>query len=150
MSPFTIGDEDAYIVFDGNGHITLGGDGVNILSSVTIGSNNKTLSQVLNDLGSAITSIEYGIGNSSTSHSDVPNWSNETPTWQPGKYIWMRTSTNGLTYTYTCIQGAQGPAGATGAQGPTGATGAEGVGVSSVAIDYGVSESENTMPQDDE
>ena len=79
-SPFTIGDDNAYIVFDGNGHITLGGDGVNILSSVTIGGNNKTLSQVLNDLDAAIIAIEYGIGNSSTSHSDIETWSTESPT----------------------------------------------------------------------
>ena len=70
-SPFTIGDENAYIVFDGRGHITLGGDGVNILSSVSIGENSKTLSEVLNDLGKAITTIEYGVGSSNTSHSDV-------------------------------------------------------------------------------
>lgn len=78
-SPFSIGDEDAYIVFDGNGHITLGGDGVNILSSVTIGGSRKTLAEVLNDLGQAITVIEYGVGSSPTSHSDVLNWSSESP-----------------------------------------------------------------------
>lgn len=77
--PFTIGDENAYIVFDGNGHITLGGEGVDILSSVSIGGSNKTLSQVLNDLGSAITAIEYGVGTSSTSHSDIQRWSTESP-----------------------------------------------------------------------
>ena len=86
-SPFTIGDENAYIVFDGRGHITLGGDGVNILSSVSIGENSKTLSEVLNDLGKAITTIEYGVGSSNTSYSDVLEWSTESPIWQPDRYI---------------------------------------------------------------
>lgn len=78
-SPFYIGDENAYVVFDGNGHITIGGDGVDILTGVTIGESKKTLSQVLNDLGSAITSIQYGVSSSSTDHSDVERWSTETP-----------------------------------------------------------------------
>lgn len=113
--PFTIGDEDAYIVFDGNGHITIGGDGTSFLGSVTIGGSNKTLSDLLTELGSAITAVEYGVGTSSSSHSDITSWSTSTPTWEAGKYVWMRTTTNGLTYTYTCIQGADGPQGAAGA-----------------------------------
>ena len=78
-SPFSIGDENAYIVFDGNGHITLGGNGVEILSGVTIGASRKTLSEVLNDLGQAITAIEYGVSSSPNNHSDVTQWSSETP-----------------------------------------------------------------------
>ncbi|WP_297979316.1 hypothetical protein [uncultured Methanobrevibacter sp.] len=78
-TPFSIGDDNAYIVFDGNGHITLGGGGVEILSSVKMGGSNKTLSQVLNDLGQAITTIEYGLSSSPTSHSDVQIWSTESP-----------------------------------------------------------------------
>lgn len=42
---FYIGDEDAFIVFDGNGHITIGG-------SVTFGSN-KTLSDLLSEIEQA-------------------------------------------------------------------------------------------------
>ena len=38
----------------------------------------------------------------------------------------MRTSTDGLTYTYTCIQGAQGATGNTGATGATGEKGETG------------------------
>lgn len=101
--PFYIGDDDAAIVFDGNGHISIAGTGI------TIGS--KTLSSVLDELGSSLKSIEYGKGSSPTSHSDITNWSTTTPVWEEGKYIWMRTTTNGLTYTYTCIQGAQGESG---------------------------------------
>ena len=148
-SPFTIGDVEngtAYIFFDGNGHITLGGSGVVINSGVTIGASNKTLADLLNDAGASIKTIEYGLSSSNISHADVPSWSTTTPQWEAGKYIWMRTTTNGLTYTYTCIQGAQGPQGATGQTGATGASGEQGVGVSSVDIYYGVSQSEEDMP----
>ena len=120
--PYYIGDNDAYISFDGNGHITIGGTGITLGTS-------KTLTEVLNELGSSLKAVEYGKGSSSTSHSDISSWSTSTPVWEEGKYIWMRTTSNGLTYTYTCIQGAQGPQGATGAsgeQGPKGDTGAQG------------------------
>ena len=122
--PFYIGDEDASIIFDGDGHITVAGSGVSFGS--------KSLSSVLSELNSSIKTVEYGKGSSSTSHSDITSWSTDTPIWEDGKYIWMRTTTNGLTYTYTCIQGAkgatgdQGPIGATGEQGPKGATGQQG------------------------
>lgn len=99
--PFYIGDNDASIVFDGNGHIAISGSGV------TIGGT-KTISEVLSELGASIKTIEYGVGTSSSSHSDITSWSTASPEWTPGKYIWQRTSTNGLTYTYTCIQGAAG------------------------------------------
>ena len=69
-SPFSIGDENAYITFDGNGKIAIGGDGINIYSPLEIGGT-KTLSEVLNDLGKAIVAIEYGIGDSPVSHSDI-------------------------------------------------------------------------------
>ena len=62
----------------------------------------------------------------------------------------MRTTTNGLTYTYTCIQGAQGPTGETGAQGATGEAGGEGVGVASVEISYATSNTNYTMPDDED
>ncbi|WP_297979313.1 hypothetical protein [uncultured Methanobrevibacter sp.] len=61
----------------------------------------------------------------------------------------MRTS-NGTGYTYTCIQGAQGPVGETGATGPTGETGSEGVGVESVDVSYATSDTEYTMPDDED
>lgn len=101
--PFYIGDDNTYISFDGNGHITIGG-------SVTLGSN-KTLSELLSELESSIAAVEYGKGTSPTSHADITSWSTTAPTWEAGKYIWMRTTTNGLRYTYTCIQGAQGAQG---------------------------------------
>lgn len=107
--PFYIGDEDAFIVFDGNGHIRIGGNGT------TIGE--RSLSAILDELGASIKTIEYGVGSSPSSHSDISSWSTNTPSWTPGTYIWMRTTTNGLTYTYTCIQGAKGEDGADGQDG---------------------------------
>ena len=59
----------------------------------------------------------------------------------------MRTS-NGTTYTYTCIQGAQGPQGETGEKGESGDPGTDGVGVASVVISYGISDSEHIMPDE--
>jgi hypothetical protein len=48
---------------------------------------NKTLSQVLNDLDSSITSVEYGVGNYNTSYADIQRWSAATPEWQEDKYV---------------------------------------------------------------
>ena len=104
--PFYIGDNNSYVSFDGNGHITVGGN-------VTLGSN-KSLSDLLSELESSIAAVEYGKGTSPTSHADITSWSTTAPTWEAGKYIWMRTTTNGLRYTYTCIQGAQGAQGEAG------------------------------------
>ena len=61
----------------------------------------------------------------------------------------MRTTSNGLTYTYTCIQGAQGPRGETGATGEKGEAGPEGVGILSIEVFYALSDSEEIMPADD-
>lgn len=107
--PFYIGDNNASIVFDGNGHISISGIGVSIGST-----GSKSIDEVLSELGASIKTIEYGVGNSATSHSDITSWSSNTPEWQEDKYIWQRTTTNGLTYTYTCIQGAAGAPGAPG------------------------------------
>ena len=114
--PYYIGDEDAYIVFDGNGGITIGGDGVSISGGVTIGGYDKTLSEVMAALNASISKVEYGVGSSPTSHSDITSWSSASPAWEHGKYVWMRTTTNGLTYTHTCIQGAKGEDGDEGSQ----------------------------------
>ena len=71
--PFTIGDNNASIIFDGNSHITLSGSGININSGVKIGQNNKTFEELLEDAGASIKTIEYGTGNSSSSHNDIDN-----------------------------------------------------------------------------
>ena len=159
--PYYIGDEDAYIVFDGKGGIQIGGDGVSISGGVTIGGYDKTLSEVMAALNASISAVEYGVGSSPTSHSDITSWSSSSPAWEQGKYVWMRTTTNGLIYTYTCIQGAkgatgaggakgdtgeQGPRGDTGAQGPKGDTGASGTSVTVSKVEYGTSASASTQP----
>ena len=132
--PYYIGDNDAYISFDGNGHITIGGTGI------TLGTN-KTLSSLLTELGQSLKAVEYGKGSSSTSHSDITSWSTTTPTWEDGKYIWMRTTTNGLNYTYTCIQGARGQ------QGIQGNPGNDGTSITVTNIRYAVSTTDS-QPSD--
>jgi hypothetical protein len=63
----------------------------------------------------------------------------------------MRTrSTDGLTYTYTCIQGAQGPKGETGDVGETGMAGIDGIGIESIEIKYADSNSEFELPRDED
>lgn len=107
--PFTIGGTSAFIQFDGSGHISIGGAGVSIAGGVTIGGSGRTLSQTL-------VAVEYGVGSSPTSHSDITSWSSSTPTWSEGSYVWQRTTNANGTYTYTCIQGAKGDAGDDGAR----------------------------------
>lgn len=62
--------------------------------------------------------VEYAVGSSATSHADIADgsWSTATPAWTSGKYVWQRTGTKAndetsYTYTYACIQGAQGERG---------------------------------------
>ena len=78
------------------------------------GNTNYTAAEATELANAAIKTIEYGVGTSPTSHSDITSWSSDTPQWEAGKYIWQRTSTNDSTYTYTCIQGAAGQPGAAG------------------------------------
>lgn len=78
------------------------------------GNTNYTAAEATQLANAAIKTIEYGVGTSPTSHSDITSWSSDTPQWEAGKYIWQRTSTNDSTYTYTCIQGAAGQPGAAG------------------------------------
>ena len=76
------------------------------------GNTNYTAAEATELANAAIKTIEYGVGTSPTDHSDITSWSSATPVWEAGKYVWQRTSTNDLTYTYTCIQGAEGERGA--------------------------------------
>lgn len=84
MAPFHVGDQNAYILFeppgrnshdnDNNGHIKIvatNGGSVDISGQVNIGGNGKTLNEALDDLGAAITAVEYGVGSSRTSHADI-------------------------------------------------------------------------------
>lgn len=61
----------------------------------------------------------------------------------------MRTTTNGQTYTYTCIQGAEGQPGPIGPQGEQGPQGLTGIGILSVEIAYAISDSGDVIPEDE-
>lgn len=76
------------------------------------GNTNYTAAEATLLANAAITTLEYGVGTSPTSYSDITSWSSTTPAWEAGKYIWQRTKTNDSTYTYACIQGAEGERGA--------------------------------------
>lgn len=91
------------------------GNGTNNANHIIFGKGNGNMNYTAANAtqlaNAAIKTIEYGVGTSPTSHSDITSWSSETPQWEEGKYIWQRTSTNDSTYTYACIQGAEGAAG---------------------------------------
>ena len=88
------------------------GNGTNNANHIIFGKGNGnmnyTAAEATTLANAAITTIEYGVGTSPTSYSDITSWSSNTPTWESGKYIWQRTKTNDSSYTYTCIQGADG------------------------------------------
>lgn len=94
------------------------GNGTNNANHIIFGKGNGNMNYTAANAtqlaNAAIKTIEYGVGTSPTSHSDITSWSSDTPQWEAGKYIWQRTSTNDSTYTYTCIQGAAGQPGAAG------------------------------------
>lgn len=75
------------------------------------------------------------------------SWSEISPAWADGKYIWTRsviTYTDGSTNTTEpiCVTGAKG---ATGAKGSTGAAGKDGTGILSVDVWYYLSTSSSTQ-----
>ena len=88
------------------------GNGTNNANHIIFGKGNGNLNYTAYNAtelaNAAIKTIEYGVGNSPTSHSDITTWSSASPAWESGKYVWQRTTTNGLQYTYACIQGAAG------------------------------------------
>lgn len=100
----------------------------------------------LNDLAqksSAIADVdvEYAKNQSSTT-APSSGWSTSSPQWESGYYIWQRTKTvngnNQASYSDpVCIQGAKGQ---------DGSSGSDGVGISSVTITYGKSNSPGTQP----
>lgn len=137
-TPLSIGNDDAHIVFDGNNHLTIGGSGVNIDSGVTIGENNETILDIINDLKVSTITIEYGLGGSNIDYSDIEEWLMEIPQKEENQYLWLRIF-NGHSYSHLCIEGTIGPIG------PKGDTG---VGIVSVAISYALNNSEFTIPGD--
>ena len=80
--------------------------------------------------------VEYAVG-ASSSTAPTTGWSESSPTWTSGSYIWQRTAyvyAGSSTPEYSdpvCIQGA---------------TGQSGNGISSVTVTYGTSSSPSTQP----
>lgn len=81
------------------------------------------------------------------------NWSESTPAWVDGQYIWQRTvveksGTLAKTYgTPVCLTGAQGETGDQGPQGPQGGTGAAGRSLTSTTTQYTTAATSATITQ---
>lgn len=116
---FYIGDSDAYIFFDGNGHINIGG------SNVTIGGS-TTLAELLAKYDATITSDDISV--SKTGGTATITVGGDTVTISDG------------------ATGAQGPKGDTGNQGPQGPKGSDGTSVTVSRVEYGTSASASTQP----
>ena len=74
--------------------------------------------------------VEYALGDSPT-QAPESGWSQASPQWTAGKYVWQRTKVTGangtVTYSNTaCIQGAKGDKGDPGEDGAPGLPGADG------------------------
>lgn len=151
---FTIGDESAYIHFDGDGHINIGGTGI------TIGGN-VSLADLLHKYDSTITADDISVTKTGTTATITVG--SETVTISDGakgdKGDTGATGPQGP-QGETGPQGPQGDTGATGPQGETGPqgpqgakgdkgdtgdTGAQGVSVSSVVHQYYLSTSSSSQ-----
>ena len=92
---FTIGDASASITFDGNGHITISGNGVNIGSTVSIGGLNGAINEAINNLEIGGRNLlkysqDYNIGySSSTAESSIDGTYRGCSVWKA-----VKTATN--------------------------------------------------------
>ena len=115
-------------------------DGGNIYAdSITIGSFDTDLKNKVNGSIKNVR-IQYASNNSSTT-PPTTGWSDNAPQWKPGQYIWQRTETTLSDGTKThsdalCI---------TGVKGDTGNTGATGTGISSITVEFYLSNSKTTQ-----
>lgn len=115
-------------------------DGGNIYAdSITIGSFDTDLKDKVNNNIQNVR-IQYALSNSNTT-PPATGWQDNAPEWQEGHYIWQRTETtlaDGTTrYSDAlCI---------TGVKGDTGSTGATGTGVSSITVEFYLSNSKTTQ-----
>lgn len=93
--------------------------------------------------GVSITKVEtYYYLSTSNTEQNGGSWSTTVPTWENGKYMWMKTKTTLSNGKSTETP----PACITGEKGQTGSTGAAGVGVKSTTITYQASTSGTTVP----
>lgn len=115
-------------------------DGGNIYAdSITIGSFDTDLKDKVNNNIQNVR-IQYALSNSNTT-PPATGWQDNAPEWREGHYIWQRTETtlaDGTTrYSDAlCI---------TGVKGDTGSTGATGTGVSSITVEFYLSNSKTTQ-----
>ena len=126
-------------------------------ASVGNSSQSRTMQDIIDGVDATITDVDVEYAqNQSNTQAPTSGWSTSAPTWQEGWYIWQRTKITtaaGTDYSQpTCISGREGVDGsdghdgAPGADGHDGAPGADGVGVDSVEIKYGTSDSGTTQP----
>lgn len=97
--------------------------------------------------------VQYAQSDSPTT-PPTRGWSDQSPAWESGKYIWQRTVTTidgeQIISNVACIQGAKGETGAQGPQGPQGEQGAQGDkgdtgrGIRSITAEYYLSTSNTT------
>lgn len=109
----------------------------------------KVTEVVTTEFSGIITSAktQYYVSNSATSQTGG-SWSDNPPTWQAGKYIWVRqvyTKYDGSTVNgaAACLTGAPG---ANGQPGAPGAPGQNGNGISSTSVTYQAHNSQTSTP----
>lgn len=109
----------------------------------------KVTEVVTTEFSGIITSAktQYYVSNSATSQTGG-SWSDNPPTWQAGKYIWVRqvyTKYDGSTVNgaAACLTGAPG---ANGQPGAPGAPGQNGNGISSTSVTYQAHSSQTSTP----
>ena len=109
----------------------------------------KVTEVVTTEFSGIITSAktQYYVSNSATSQTGG-SWSDNPPTWQAGKYIWVRqvyTKYDGSTVNgaAACLTGAPG---ANGQPGAPGAPGQNGNGISSTSVTYQAHNSQTSKP----
>lgn len=109
----------------------------------------KVTEVVTTEFSGIITSAktQYYVSNSATSQTGG-SWSDNPPTWQAGKYIWVRqvyTKYDGSTVNgaAACLTGAPG---ANGQPGQPGADGQDGNGISSTSVTYQAHNSQTSTP----
>lgn len=126
--------------------------------SIKIGSSNKSVEEALNT--TIKESVEEFYKSISPTSLSGGSWSQTSPDWTEGSYIWRRTkitygngtnvyspSVNGVCITgNTGAQGKKGDTGDTGGQGPQGEKGDTGNGISTSEVTYQASTSGTAIP----
>ena len=88
----------------------------------------------------SVTSIQYQAGTSPTT-APSGTWQNSPVNVEPGQYLWTKTTFSDNTVAYGVAR-----QGVNGQNGQNGQDGQDGIGISSVTVTYGVSESASVQP----